>query len=354
MKKTLSLTIPRDAFERVACRYQRAVYLPLTNYWRKRLQNQEGTYHSFATVTLRAGLKKLAPTLIATGITIETGRGNVKWGAPEEPVFKIKLGSVSEVISPEPVAPEVPEEQETQNQQEPEKYMISKEELEMNFQFSLLTNSIVYNTLMIYRLIDEMFRRFITEPVYSSDARFRKLTQSLLTSSANHRNGVERIYRKEGVTYFNRGFDLFYPHVAQDMLKLYFPIKNHIDRYKAQCSDLLTLALRIDTMIQLLDSRIDKAIEFGQRNAPGRFSASNFGKTRMKIPYKALNELIRYMDSLYVAPDVNININTDDIIHTGVNIIEKRLADCDILIGIVQVMEEQDKEAKQLKSKKSA
>jgi len=64
-------------------------YRKMSDYWEKRLL--PGNYKL---IKFRNGYHSNAPTILVEYKGLFTGIGNPEWGAPEEPVFIIKLGEV--------------------------------------------------------------------------------------------------------------------------------------------------------------------------------------------------------------------------------------------------------------------
>lgn len=79
-------------------------YRELKPYWEKRLYHALYPavlqFREYDAVEFRNGYAKNAPTMLVECLKIDGGIGNPAWGAPEHPVFIIKLGKVIESVKP--------------------------------------------------------------------------------------------------------------------------------------------------------------------------------------------------------------------------------------------------------------
>jgi len=106
--KILHLTLKKKWFDMIASGEKPEEYREMKPYWIKRLSHygeyiaeMNGIYFGHETrkfdfVKFRSGYATDAPTLLIECHGIERGIGNPAWGAPEYPVFIIKLGKIIE------------------------------------------------------------------------------------------------------------------------------------------------------------------------------------------------------------------------------------------------------------------
>ena len=101
--KTLHLPLKKEWYEMIESGEKTEEYRALSDYWYSRLvtidrnapENSDVEWHlwesyRFTHVKFSYGYTKRTMTFECKGISI--GKGRPEWGAPEEPVFIIKLG----------------------------------------------------------------------------------------------------------------------------------------------------------------------------------------------------------------------------------------------------------------------
>ena len=96
--KTLHLNVKKKWFEMIASAEKKEEYREITPYWEKRLYHvcypRILQFRDYDIVEFRNGYSANAKKirLVCDGIT--GGIGNYYWGAPNRPVFIIKLGKI--------------------------------------------------------------------------------------------------------------------------------------------------------------------------------------------------------------------------------------------------------------------
>lgn len=91
--KTLYLPIKQEWIKMILSFVKREDYRTMTEYWRKRLYNKDGTPRDYRFICFHN--YKTAWWFSFDGIDI--GEGNVRWGAPAgENVYRIKIGKFIE------------------------------------------------------------------------------------------------------------------------------------------------------------------------------------------------------------------------------------------------------------------
>lgn len=102
--KILHLTLKKKWFDMILSGEKKEEYREIKPYWAKRLlwtieesdDEREG-FEQYDAVEFRNGYSKDAPTMLVECKGISVGIGNPAWGAPEHPVFIIKLGKILEI-----------------------------------------------------------------------------------------------------------------------------------------------------------------------------------------------------------------------------------------------------------------
>lgn len=91
--ETLYLPIKQEWIKMILSFVKREDYRTMTEYWRKRLYNKDGTQREYRFICFHN--YKTAWWFSFDGIDI--GEGNVRWGAPAgENVYRIKIGKFIE------------------------------------------------------------------------------------------------------------------------------------------------------------------------------------------------------------------------------------------------------------------
>ncbi len=104
--KTLNLTLTKGWFDMILSGEKTEEYREIKMYWAQRLMNGFPKVHGieklnpdfkhFDTITFKNGYSKNARTMIIEHKGIEMGVGLYIFGAPNYPVFIIKLGKIIE------------------------------------------------------------------------------------------------------------------------------------------------------------------------------------------------------------------------------------------------------------------
>ena len=97
--KVLHLTLKKRWFNMIASGVKKEEYREIKDYWSRRLERLDdndmiGGYNEFDVVEFRNGYSKYAQSMMVECEGITIGRGKPEWGAPDKPVFIIKLGRV--------------------------------------------------------------------------------------------------------------------------------------------------------------------------------------------------------------------------------------------------------------------
>ena len=87
--RTLHLTLKKQWFDMIASGVKKEEYREMKPYWHKRLLNK-----SFDVIQFRNGYSKDAPSIKVEFKGLESGLGIIEWGAPEQPVYILRLGEV--------------------------------------------------------------------------------------------------------------------------------------------------------------------------------------------------------------------------------------------------------------------
>jgi hypothetical protein len=95
---TLHLTLKKQWFDMTAYGAKQEEYREVKPYWQKRLQNADGTFKTFDTVTSRNGYAAEAPTLVVECKGIKLSTGTPEWGAePGVIYYVIELGEIKKL-----------------------------------------------------------------------------------------------------------------------------------------------------------------------------------------------------------------------------------------------------------------
>jgi hypothetical protein len=96
--RTLHLTVKKKWFDMELSGEKTEEYRAMTPYWEKRLYHKLYPrimqYREYDTVQVRNGYAKNAPVFERECLGVTAGMGNPEWGAPDYPVFIIKLGKI--------------------------------------------------------------------------------------------------------------------------------------------------------------------------------------------------------------------------------------------------------------------
>jgi len=96
--RTLHYTLKKKWFDMELSGEKLEEYREITPYWEKRLYHKLypkiKQFREYDVVQARNGYAKNAPTFKRECIEITTGIGKPEWGAPDYPVFIIKLGKI--------------------------------------------------------------------------------------------------------------------------------------------------------------------------------------------------------------------------------------------------------------------
>ena len=96
--RILKLTISRQWFDMILYGEKKEEYREIKPYWERRLYHiyypQIRQFREYDAVEFRNGYSKKSPVMLVDCIEITAGIGNPAWGAPDYPVFIIKLGEI--------------------------------------------------------------------------------------------------------------------------------------------------------------------------------------------------------------------------------------------------------------------
>ena len=96
--RILKLTISRQWFDMILCGEKKEEYREIKPYWERRLYHiyypQIKQFREYDAVEFRNGYSKKSPVMLVECVEITAGIGNPAWGAPDYPVFIIKLGEI--------------------------------------------------------------------------------------------------------------------------------------------------------------------------------------------------------------------------------------------------------------------
>lgn len=85
----LHLTLKKEWFDLILACIKKEEYREIKPYWIKRLMAKK-----FDAINFRNGYAAKAPEIFILLDDISQGTGNLDWGAPNYPVFKLKLGEI--------------------------------------------------------------------------------------------------------------------------------------------------------------------------------------------------------------------------------------------------------------------
>lgn len=96
--KTLHLTLEKKWFDIIASGEKKEEYREIKSYWEGRLCHPFypviRQFRNYEVIKFKNGYGKNAPVLTVEFKGIEIGTGKQEWGAPDCPVFIIKLGNI--------------------------------------------------------------------------------------------------------------------------------------------------------------------------------------------------------------------------------------------------------------------
>ena len=98
--KTLHLTLKKKWFDMILSGEKKEEYREMKPYWEKRLYHiwypLIRQFRDYDAIEFRNGYSKNAPIILVQCIEVTAGIGKPEWGAPDYPVFIIKLGEIIE------------------------------------------------------------------------------------------------------------------------------------------------------------------------------------------------------------------------------------------------------------------